>query len=367
MPVASPKGYPGRRRKPQPSISPVPTFRPPGKPANDNFRLPPTPANDNMPPRRPKFIPPHRPLGVPGPIGWGITAATLAYTYFMQNPSRNMSGWQQVYELGFPTQASYWLNSSYATTLGLAGTPLQVPRGPYGATIPAGFTAVHFGPYTNGTSRMTFTQGWWRPSSTGYPEHPFVPVPSTEPYIIPPGYEEPLGIPSQPAPPRRDPYRDRPDSRPQRDRRPQPRARRRGQRWGRPSKDTIFGRGKKRFNVGSRHELRRPRRGEKEVKTKLEKALYALLKAALALTEYADFIEALHDALPKHRRTKGADINQKQRDLYFGIKDIDIAQAIANVIENEFEDFLIGTAIGSSDIRSGLTKGKQATLTGGTT
>ncbi len=63
------------------------------------------------------------------------------------------------------------------------------------------------------------------------------------------------------------------------------------------------------------------------------------------ITEGLDVTNAFWKALPRDRRTRGADQVQRARDLYNNWQHVDLGEAFRNVVENEVEDRFFG-AIG---------------------
>lgn len=92
--------------------------------------------------------------------------------------------------------------------------------------------------------------------------------------------------------------------------------------------------------------------GRREKKVKMNPG--GMFRALMgAFTETADFIEAIHGALPKHlqrsRTWKGADgkwhrklVSSMMRDLVNNWEKVDITQAMRNVVANEIQDQMIG-------------------------
>ena len=68
-----------------------------------------------------------------------------------------------------------------------------------------------------------------------------------------------------------------------------------------------------------------------------------LQKIAHTATEAIDFIDALHDALPKRFQAKGdATPQQKAQAVYRHINEIDVELAMRNLIINHITDSVIG-------------------------
>lgn len=91
------------------------------------------------------------------------------------------------------------------------------------------------------------------------------------------------------------------------------------------------------------HRPQPPRDGVTEVKVKTSAAAKALAVAS-AVTETADFVQALWEALPSRYRDTGysGKMQDKMLDLYNHASHIDIAKAIKNVAENQIEDYAYG-------------------------
>lgn len=99
------------------------------------------------------------------------------------------------------------------------------------------------------------------------------------------------------------------------------------------------------------HELRPPRDNEKEGKVKASALAVYALKAVNHVTEGIDFVNALYDALPTEYRPKFKDTNyellnvtpeKKAKAIFQNFDKINLAEALQNLISNEFEDRLIG-------------------------
>ena len=82
---------------------------------------------------------------------------------------------------------------------------------------------------------------------------------------------------------------------------------------------------------------------ERKVKSNAPGLLLMLQKIAHTATEAIDFIDALHDALPKRFQAKGdATPQQKAQAVYRHINEIDVELAIRNLIINHITDSVIG-------------------------
>ncbi len=101
-----------------------------------------------------------------------------------------------------------------------------------------------------------------------------------------------------------------------------------------------------------RHQLRPPRKGEKERKLLGGKALGILWWVANGITEMTDVVNAFYKALPaEYRRFKGRDGRWRDKDitpqdrmqrLYTYWDKVDMNAAIDNLITNQIEDYVIG-------------------------
>lgn len=102
------------------------------------------------------------------------------------------------------------------------------------------------------------------------------------------------------------------------------------------------------------HQDAPPPPGAKERKLKTRWAAVAKRIGFNAVTEFGDFVGALHDALPaKYRRSRTwrdkngkwhkRRIDSMLRDLFLGWEAVDLKMAFNNIIANEIEDLVIGT------------------------
>jgi len=94
----------------------------------------------------------------------------------------------------------------------------------------------------------------------------------------------------------------------------------------------------------ARHELRTPRRGERERKTRAGGGTIRIISTAVGqITEGMDWVEALWKALPKPLRKRGfSSPVDKARDLWANWDKIDPQRAVAEVVAMQIEDALIG-------------------------
>lgn len=93
-----------------------------------------------------------------------------------------------------------------------------------------------------------------------------------------------------------------------------------------------------------RHELRAPRRNERERKTRAGGGTIRIISTAVGqITEGMDWVEALWKALPKRLRKQGfSSPVDKARDLWRYWRYIDPQRAVAEVVAMQIEDTLIG-------------------------
>lgn len=95
---------------------------------------------------------------------------------------------------------------------------------------------------------------------------------------------------------------------------------------------------------------RPPRAGEKERKFGMTgpgaSAMYTALRYAMELTELSDLVSALWKAMPAKLRRESGCTNQGCRLVYIAkhLDDINMADALWNIIENQVEDALVGRA-----------------------
>lgn len=86
-----------------------------------------------------------------------------------------------------------------------------------------------------------------------------------------------------------------------------------------------------------------PGEGTRERKVRV-RGSGGVLRILNSVTEALDFIDALWLALPANLRTPYATPQQKLADLYTNINEIDVEQAITNVILEQVEDYAFGRA-----------------------
>lgn len=100
------------------------------------------------------------------------------------------------------------------------------------------------------------------------------------------------------------------------------------------------------------HRWSKPRPGKREAKVMANNRAAALLVFG-AVTEFGDFVGAIHDALPKEARRSRtwrdkdgkwhrARIDSQLRDIYANLDKVDWYEALVNLVANEVEDRLIG-------------------------
>ena len=94
---------------------------------------------------------------------------------------------------------------------------------------------------------------------------------------------------------------------------------------------------------------RPPQQGEKEKKGAIRKGMAQLLELAYAATEVSDLIDAVYQALPKRLQKKGLTPQGKAVVLYRNADQIDLNQAVLNIVKNHFTDAVIGRANALAD------------------
>lgn len=108
--------------------------------------------------------------------------------------------------------------------------------------------------------------------------------------------------------------------------------------------------------------VRQPTRGERKVAVRgsLLATYLTLGRIFGGLTELGDFINAVWKALPRHHRRPRADSRGKRRwqwqmeDLARGWRELDVAEAVSNVVANQIEDAAIGRLQRALNSRTGL-------------
>lgn len=88
---------------------------------------------------------------------------------------------------------------------------------------------------------------------------------------------------------------------------------------------------------------RKPNRREKERKLNVRTVAGAGWAIINLFTEGLDFLDVLHNALPKKNRAKGYNPYDKAAAVYEHLDKIDIALAVENFINNQIEDYIYGT------------------------
>lgn len=303
-------------------------------------------------------------------VGWALLAYDLyqLWQWFQQRSSMPLSdsGWIQCCDSGSSAQINSYaigslsvnLTNPFACTATLCGTAGQLYSGDPADGIP-GFTKTGSGSYQkqylylgvrNGANtRQTHLKGYmrivarpdrqtpdvpgawpeWVPETvvpTGIP----IPDPIGDPYYQPfiPWLDPFLNPPLGPAPYPEGPPVYRPPTQPYR---PE---------MGDSGNDVPQGE----FNPTPRPNgdawPHRPPKGEKERKIK---GGYNRIRAFLGgllsnMSEVNDVIEALWDALPDSAQTEDANLRQKFNDLYQNADDIDMSEAVQNLVENQVED-----------------------------
>lgn len=110
--------------------------------------------------------------------------------------------------------------------------------------------------------------------------------------------------------------------------------------------------------VRNDHRQAPPRKRERERKVNSRSAGVAA-SVYDAITEGADFVDALHKSLPKHLR-RGRSLSGKMADIYEHYDRLDPSEAIRQLLINQIEDKFIGRTIATS--RKGYRKGMRDTI-----
>ena len=94
----------------------------------------------------------------------------------------------------------------------------------------------------------------------------------------------------------------------------------------------------------TRHELRAPRRGERERKTRASSTTMRVITTAVGqITEGMDWVDAVWKAIPKHLRNKGfSSPVDKAREIWAKWAVLDPQRAVAEIVAMQIEDALIG-------------------------
>lgn len=87
------------------------------------------------------------------------------------------------------------------------------------------------------------------------------------------------------------------------------------------------------------HDLLPPGKRVKERKGKWPAGLSGLISVA---TDYADIVKAANGALPKKYRYKGQDVLGMSAHVYRNVQHMDVGKFITTLVQNEFEDRVIG-------------------------
>lgn len=86
---------------------------------------------------------------------------------------------------------------------------------------------------------------------------------------------------------------------------------------------------------------RPPPRGTKEKKAGVNGVAYRILRAALAVTEGLDLLDAIWNALPDHMQT-GRSPQAKIADIWNNLGSLDMTDVVLNIVKNDLEDRVIG-------------------------
>ncbi|MBY5438861.1 hypothetical protein [Rhizobium leguminosarum] len=107
-----------------------------------------------------------------------------------------------------------------------------------------------------------------------------------------------------------------------------------------------------------------PGPGTKEKKARVSGGLIAIAQKAFhAITEYGDAVDALFDAIPKEKRCKTKSLVGKSWCVYLHLDDVDIGDAIVNLLWNQFEDEVIGTELFARNQKAAEARGSHGFTT----
>lgn len=309
-------------------------------------------------------------------VGWGLLGWEL-YNWWRSIPGQpagyDMTGWTQVCKNDWVPNPACAAGPYTGAGVGWAtpavntpqcATALQVFQVAYGSTLPTTMRRTfYFGPIqplNNCSSRYHIQEHWtrpdlapppvWKPEVLPIPAPGFMPDPMPWPGLFP----DDLPIHQPVLTPRPLPYRDIPKAEPKPQPSPKPLPAVRPSE--RPSLDVTPGRPP----APRPHEVRPPRKDEKERKGKLRPGQAARWMRALdgminKYTEMDDVVSAVYKALPWEVRCwKGRDGVWRDRDHLTHLRAQRIAQyadqlsigsIVENLIENQVED-LVGGVIG---------------------
>ncbi|MGR9080668.1 hypothetical protein [Rhizobium leguminosarum] len=101
-----------------------------------------------------------------------------------------------------------------------------------------------------------------------------------------------------------------------------------------------------------------PGPGTKEKKVRVGPALLQVAQKAFhAITEYQDAVDALFDAIPKSKRCKTKSLVGKSWCVFIHLDDVDIGDAIVNLLWNQFEDEVIGKELFGRNANAAAARG----------
>lgn len=269
-------------------------------------------------------------------LGWGYTLYELLEMCWelQQVRAPGREGWVRFDECVGPTFLNYTNMSRIGYTCGQAGqdAPQTLPILPEHTSGYEWWRFVR----TNGTTiKFTSRYRWGFPVQWQYvPKYPFPAIPWVPavdlPGVVPlPNSPQPIPMP----PPIRGPN-SRPRSRDRDD----------------PNNPPVKYPESPPVSGGTPTRPRPPGPGEKERKVAARDKVRQLLGWALsAYSEAGDLIDALYDALPDKLQSKlDRTPADKFSTLYRHWQDVDIAEAMMNIVENMIEDRHFGKFIGES-------------------
>lgn len=100
--------------------------------------------------------------------------------------------------------------------------------------------------------------------------------------------------------------------------------------------------------------------GTKERKARVGLGLLSVAQKMFhAITEYGDAVDALFDAIPKKYRCKTKSLVGKSWCVFMHLDRVDIGDAIVNLAWNQFEDYVLGTALFGTNAKAAKARGDR--------
>lgn len=325
------RGDAGSQSQPQPQPQ-RPNRRPVGKPANDNPRPLPKPANDNRAP-----VPFRARSGsawsfagragarlIPW-LGVALTAYELWQWYNQEQPvglfGNNPNGWTMIDSCASPIWPPTDPRQRATNTVPMCLTNQAAAAAQkWGEPLVAPATRLEKLNQHNDLPRWQVVEHWRRTDASTKPvqaqAQDILSIPAIEPFAIP------IGVPVEIMP---TPYELQPQLH-------------------RPNPNDITGHSTER-GYGTNATTQRvfhpgpPGPGVRERKVRVRNIFLGTINFT---TEGIDFMDALYYALPAHLREPNASVTRRGQLVYQHINEIDVAQAIENLIYNEIQDRVIG-------------------------